>query len=138
PAIWDNFPNALLEAMALGKPIVATSGSGIAEIIEHERSGLLVQPDDAQALAAGLELALSDKSLRERLGGEAQKRVRELCDPAQIVSRMEALIRRSSPSMRRQFRRWRELAPAAESRSVIQMLRRSRLARRLLHARRRV
>ena len=138
PAIWDNFPNALLEAMALGKPIVATSGSGIAEIIQHGRSGLLVQPDDAQALAAGLELALSDKSLREQLGGEAQKRVRELCHPAQIVSRMEALIRRSPPSMRRQFRRWPELAPAAESLSPIEKLRRSRLARRLLHARRRV
>jgi D-inositol-3-phosphate glycosyltransferase len=67
----------LIEAMACGVPVVATASSGTCEIIEHERSGLLVerhQPDD---VAAALERVLSDRAFRVRMATSARARARE-------------------------------------------------------------
>ena len=123
PAIWDNFPNALLEAMAMGKAIVATSGSGMGEIIEHERSGVLVEPGEVSELGRAIGRVLSDEPLRERLGAQARKRVEHLCDPARVIGEMEVVIRNTKPAARRAFRRWTELAPALESRSMLARVR---------------
>lgn len=54
PSFMEASPNAVLEAMSAGLPIVATRVGGIPEVIEHERSGLLVPPGDDRALAAGI------------------------------------------------------------------------------------
>lgn len=51
PSLVDNLPNACLEAMALGRPVVGTIGTSLDEIIEPEKTGFLVQPGDPQALA---------------------------------------------------------------------------------------
>ena len=42
PSVWDGMPNALLEAMACGRPVIASDAGGIAEVVEHGVSGLLV------------------------------------------------------------------------------------------------
>lgn len=60
PSRFENFPNVVLEAMAQGCPVVATSVGGVPEIIRNERNGLLSPADDAGALASGI-LALLDK-----------------------------------------------------------------------------
>jgi glycogen synthase len=119
PAIWDNFPNALLEAMAMGRAIVATGGSGMGEIIEDGVSGVLVGPSEVGALARAIERVLGDASLRGRIGRGARVRVQGLCDPARVIGEMEVVIGGVNPSMRRDFRRWRELSPAVESMSVV-------------------
>ena len=54
PTDRDGIPNVLVEAMAAGAPVVATNVSGIPELVEHEVNGLLVEPDDPQALADAL------------------------------------------------------------------------------------
>jgi glycosyltransferase involved in cell wall biosynthesis len=64
----DGIPVALMEAMALGKPVVASRISGIPELIGHERSGLLVEPGDADALAEALSRLARDPAMRRRLG----------------------------------------------------------------------
>jgi glycosyltransferase involved in cell wall biosynthesis len=68
----DSLPNALLEAMSLGKPSVVTSVGGIPEVVEHEVNGFLVAPNNPEQLAAGLLLYLDNPALRAAIGQEAQ------------------------------------------------------------------
>jgi glycosyltransferase involved in cell wall biosynthesis len=75
PSIWEGLPIALLEAMAAGLPAVGTAVSGIEDVIEHNRSGLLVPPADACALADAILRVASDPPLRSRLAEAALARV---------------------------------------------------------------
>lgn len=64
---YEGFPNALLEAMALGLPVIATDcPTGPAELLDGGRYGLLVPPDDPEELAHAMQLLVRDESLRQR------------------------------------------------------------------------
>ena len=67
----EPFGIVAVESMAVGTPVVATRVGGLAEIVEHERSGLTVPVDDPAALAAALERIGGDAALRARLGSAA-------------------------------------------------------------------
>ena len=71
----DGIPNVLLEAMGSGIPVVSTPVSGIPELIESERNGLLVPPEDPARLADALERLLTSAELRERLGRAARAEI---------------------------------------------------------------
>jgi len=71
-SLLDSLPNALLEAMSLGKPSVITSVGGIPEAIESGENGLLVPPGDPDQLARHLLLLLENSGLRTKLGLAAQ------------------------------------------------------------------
>src|SRR5439155_17641773 len=75
PSRSEAFPNALLEAMAAGLPVVASAVGGILEIVEHGRTGLLVPPGDASALADRLMRVMADPALGRRLGDRARAEV---------------------------------------------------------------
>ena len=75
PTHREGFPNVVLEAMAAGLPIVATTVGAIPAAVGDEREGLLVPPRDAGALAAGLRRLAGDPALRLRMGEAARKRV---------------------------------------------------------------
>ena len=75
PALRDPFPLALLEGMALARPIVASAVGGIPEMLEDGVSGLLVPPDDAPALAAAIVTLLADSARRARMGAAARERL---------------------------------------------------------------
>ena len=70
----EGLGTVLLDALASGVPVAATSGGGIPEIIEHGRSGLLVAPHDHEGLGASIARLLGDDALRRRLieGGRAR------------------------------------------------------------------
>jgi glycosyltransferase involved in cell wall biosynthesis len=91
PSRWEGLPIALLEAMAMSRPIVATRISGIPEVIQSEDNGLLVPPADPVALAEALGRLLSDEQLRERLGRRALQTVHERYDVARTASGYEGL-----------------------------------------------
>jgi L-malate glycosyltransferase len=77
PSLMEGHPLAVLEAMAAGKPIVATAVGGLAEAIEEGRSGLLVPPGDADALADAVVSLLRDPERAARLGREARRTLEE-------------------------------------------------------------
>jgi glycosyltransferase involved in cell wall biosynthesis len=68
PSYREGVPNALLEACACGLPIVTTDVPGCRDVVTHGVNGLLVPPQDAQALADALEMLLNDPVLRDRMG----------------------------------------------------------------------
>lgn len=65
-----------LEAMAAGKAILATRVGGVPEIVTHERNGLLVEPENVEALADGMIRMISDRDLRSRLGLAGREQAR--------------------------------------------------------------
>ena len=71
PSRSEAFPNAVLEAMASGLPVIASAVGGVLEMVNHERTGLLVPPDDPTALAAELCRLMSDSALASALGAAA-------------------------------------------------------------------
>ena len=71
----EGTPNVILEAMAAGCPVVATEVGGIPDLIEHEKTGLLVPSDDSAALAEGLDRLLTDPSLASQLASAAGESV---------------------------------------------------------------
>jgi glycosyltransferase involved in cell wall biosynthesis len=88
----DALPTVLLEAMALGTPVVSTTVCGIPEIVTHGDSGLLVPPGDADALAGTLGRLLADPALRARLAAGGRRRVEERFDGARNAARLAGLF----------------------------------------------
>jgi len=89
----DGIPNVLVEAMAAGVPVVTTRISGIPELVEDGVNGLLVEPDDAQALADALLRVHGDTELRERLAAAGEATVRERFDGEVLARQMAELFR---------------------------------------------
>ena len=75
PSLFEPFGIVLLEAMAAGLPVVASSVGGIVDVVADGKTGLLIPPAKPSALAAGLEQLISDASLRARMAEEARRRV---------------------------------------------------------------
>lgn len=74
PSLAEPFGLALLEAMTLARPIIATNTGGPPEIVEDELSGILVPPSDARALAAALQTLIASPALRDDMGQAGRQR----------------------------------------------------------------
>jgi len=88
---WENFPHTVVEALAVGTPVLATSVGGVAEVVRDGENGLLVAPGDAEALAAAVGRYLADAALRERLRAAAARSVRDY-DPEVVFGRLERTL----------------------------------------------
>ncbi len=75
PSSVEGLPVAILEAMALSRPVVATAAGGVPGIVKDGETGLLVEPEDPEALADGIRRMLSDRDLANRLAGAARELV---------------------------------------------------------------
>jgi glycosyltransferase involved in cell wall biosynthesis len=75
PSRREGLGNVLLEAMAHGRPVVATDVGGIPSIVDHGRNGLLVPAGDADALSRAIRLLLEDRELGSRLGAAGRELV---------------------------------------------------------------
>lgn len=94
PSRSEAFPNAVLEAMAAGMPIVASGVGGINELIRDGRTGLLVPPGDPQALAGGICRLLIDSALAARLGAAARDEAESGFSFDRMVAAFDCLYQR--------------------------------------------
>jgi glycosyltransferase involved in cell wall biosynthesis/aminoglycoside phosphotransferase (APT) family kinase protein len=128
PSLYEGSSLAVLEAMAADIPVVSSAIGGTEELIEDGRSGLLVAPGDAPALAAALRRVLGDAELRRNLAARARERVDAGLTREQNAERVETVYRellgeggmaieslpesRRNPRLRRED--WRFLLPGGE------------------------
>jgi glycosyltransferase involved in cell wall biosynthesis len=101
----DGIPNVFLESMAMGVPVVATKVWAIPELVEDGRSGLLVPPEEPQAMAGAMGRLLTDMGLRRRLIAGAHDRVRDEFDNRRLIGKLGALfegagVKRETPHAR--------------------------------------
>jgi glycosyltransferase involved in cell wall biosynthesis len=82
---FEGVPVAVIEALAAGKPIVATDVGGVSEVIHDEKTGLLVPPRNADALAQALSTLIADPAKAEYLGSEGRKLVSTLYQQERMV-----------------------------------------------------
>ena len=98
----DGIPNVLLESMAMGVPVAATTVSAIPELIESGKSGLLVSPADPARLAEAIERLLTDEGLRQQLIPAGQQRVRQYFDNRQLIHDLADIHRKTLERAARQ------------------------------------
>jgi glycosyltransferase involved in cell wall biosynthesis len=91
PSVWEGMSNGLLEAMAAGRPVVATRVGGNPEVVVDGESGLLVPPRDPKAMADALLRLLREPELARRMGEAASRRVETEFTLPRMVHRMESL-----------------------------------------------
>jgi glycosyltransferase involved in cell wall biosynthesis len=91
----DGIPTTVLEAMARGLPVVVSNLLSAPSYVRNEQEGLLAEPGDVDGLAACLERLCADLALRRRLGGNARRRVEELCDIQRNAGRLRDLFVRA-------------------------------------------
>lgn len=90
-SVHEGMPLAVLEGMAAGKPAVVTDVGGNREVVEDGRTGLVVPPEDPEALADAYEKLFSDTAVRARMGAQGRDRVNETFSLTAMVRRNEAL-----------------------------------------------
>lgn len=94
PSHGENLPYALLEALAVGLPVVTTPVGAIPEIIEDGNNGFLIQPGDYAALARCIIQLLEDEPLRQRMGLANRQLIRHFYLPDVAMSRFVAIYER--------------------------------------------
>lgn len=88
---WEGLPTAVMEAMAAGCPVVATTVGGIPELVSDGETGFLVQACEPEALAQKITQLLKDRGLRERMGRVGARRIEELFSLEKMVKEYERL-----------------------------------------------
>lgn len=91
PSLFEAFPRSIIEAMAAGKPVVATNVGGCSEAFEDKISGFLVPARDSAALADKILLLAKSRNLREKIGSEARYRVEKMFEIGDKVKQIEKL-----------------------------------------------
>jgi glycosyltransferase involved in cell wall biosynthesis len=95
PSAWENFPHTVVEALAVGCPVIATAVGGVPEIVRDGENGLLVAPRDASALAAAIARFFADPDLRARLAQAGPGSVAGHSEQG-VFERIEAELQRAA------------------------------------------
>ena len=92
---WENFPHTVVEALAVGTPVIATAVGGVPELVDDGANGLLVGAGDADALAEAIRRVVAEPGLRERLASRAAPSVEHL-RPERVYPRLEEILREAA------------------------------------------
>ncbi|MGH9282397.1 MAG: glycosyltransferase family 4 protein, partial [Acidimicrobiales bacterium] len=98
---YESFGLAVLEAMAAGRPVVATAVGGVVEVVDHGRTGLLVPAGDTEGLVSAVLDLLGDAERRARMGQAGRRRAAEVFDLARMVEGYATLYRQVAGGVRR-------------------------------------
>jgi glycosyltransferase involved in cell wall biosynthesis len=92
---WENFPHTVVEALAVGTPVIATAVGGVPELVRDGSNGLLVPAGDAGALADAIRRLVAEPGLRGRLAERAPGSVEHL-QTERLYPRLEEILRRAA------------------------------------------
>ncbi|MEI7881202.1 MAG: glycosyltransferase family 4 protein [bacterium] len=91
PSLWEGLPYVLLDAMSAGKPVIASSVAGMADVITNGDNGLLVPPEDPTALADAMLKLLENGKLRSTMGNRARESLRHRCRLEDMIERLSSV-----------------------------------------------
>ena len=97
---YENFPLAVAEAMAAGKPVIASHPTAMSDMVESERTGLLFGAGDARALAEACRRLLGDPGRSEAMGREARLVYEETMGPERSIAQLLVIYRRAIDGVR--------------------------------------
>ncbi len=95
PSAWENFPHTVVEALAVGCPVIATAVGGVPEVVRDGENGLLVPARDPDALAAAIARFFGDTELRARLAAAAAPSVADSSEQT-VFAAIEAELERAA------------------------------------------
>jgi glycosyltransferase involved in cell wall biosynthesis len=95
---WENFPHTVVEALAVGTPVLATSAGGVAEVVRDGENGLLVPIGDTAGLTEAVGRFFSDDTLRARLRAAAAPSVDDYA-PERVFARLEETLLRAARTL---------------------------------------
>lgn len=98
PSLWEGLPIGLLEAMAMGKAVVATAIDGTKEVVVHMENGLLMPPSSPETLAKSLVLLATDNNLREILSFKAHQTIQDKYNVGNMTRQVEMLYQKVLPA----------------------------------------
>lgn len=93
PSLYEGMPNAAMEAMAHGKPVILTNVNGAGELIPDREKGILIPPRDPRAIATAVKELLDCAELREKLGFRAREHVLDKFPVSAMISGIESYIK---------------------------------------------
>lgn len=91
PSLHEGSPNALIEAMGLGLPCIASDVGGIKDLMENGKNGILVPPKDSDSLSKGLHHLLTNQNIAVDLGKNARTTIREKFDNSESIRILEEI-----------------------------------------------
>lgn len=91
PSLWEGLGNAVLEAMAMGKPVVAANVGGIPEVVINEKTGFLVSAGNSAALADAIIKLLKSPEIRAEIGKAGRNRVEENFRIEKTVEKLQSI-----------------------------------------------
>lgn len=91
PSLHESSPNALIEAMGVGLPCIASSVGGVLDLIDHQENGLLIPPRASGALAEAINDILTDQELAVYLGRNARRKIEEMFDNDRSIQQLQAV-----------------------------------------------
>ena len=101
PSLWESLPIGVLEAMAIGKAVIASNIEANREIVEHGLNGLLVPPRSPEKLAAAIQQLAANKELRRSLGARAYRTIQTDFTAEEMTRQVEQLYREQLPQLQR-------------------------------------
>ncbi len=93
PSLHESSPNALIEAMGVGLPCIASSVGGVLDLIDHQENGLLIPPRASGALAEAINDILTNRELAVYLGRNARRKIEKMFDNDRSIQQLEAVYR---------------------------------------------
>ena len=94
PSLWEGIPRAIMEAMAMKKAVVTTAVGGIPEVVEPNRSGIFVPPNDSKALAQAITFLLTNPDVAAKMGQNAYERIEQFFSLDTVVRSTEEVYDR--------------------------------------------
>jgi glycosyltransferase involved in cell wall biosynthesis len=92
---WENFPHTVVEALAVGTPMIATRAGGVTEVVRDGENGLIVEPGDVDALTRAIDRFFEDGALAALLSSNAAESVVEYA-PDRVYGRLEQILERAA------------------------------------------